>query len=103
MRNFTLILCISFPLFLSAQILEPLDDGMTKEAYMLLVLSTAFEEASNERVLRYSDNDEGVDEKTWKTSDSFGNQLIRIQSKQLRGSCSVSSKNDLFYELKMGA
>ena len=68
-----------------------------------LTASISADGGSDELVLQYSDNGEGVEEEVWKKSDSFGNQLIRIQSEQLRGNYRISSRNGFFYELKMGA
>ncbi|MEQ8473397.1 MAG: sensor histidine kinase [Marinoscillum sp.] len=52
-------------------------------------------------LLSYHDNGPGVDPDVWKRSESFGNQLIRIQSEQLRGDYQVSLDNGFSYELRM--
>ncbi|MEQ8473396.1 MAG: sensor histidine kinase [Marinoscillum sp.] len=51
--------------------------------------------------LSYQDNGPGVDPEVWKRSESFGNQLIRIQSDQLNGQYQVSYTNGFHYLLKM--
>lgn len=53
--------------------------------------------------LSYEDNVTGVTPETWLSSDSFGNQLIQIQSKQLRGEFRVSGTNGFRYDLKIAS
>ncbi|MEQ9307139.1 MAG: sensor histidine kinase [Marinoscillum sp.] len=52
--------------------------------------------------LKYADNGPGVDPEVWKRSASFGNQLIRIQSEQLRGDYGIS-RPGFIYSLKISA
>ncbi len=41
----------------------------------------------------YTDNGQGINETEWQNSSSFGHQLIRLQSEQLRGTYTVSGTN----------
>lgn len=52
-------------------------------------------------LITYKDNGQGIDHENWANSASFGNQLIKIQSEQLRGSYQVSGKNGFHYELEV--
>ncbi|MEQ9402210.1 MAG: sensor histidine kinase [Cyclobacteriaceae bacterium] len=60
-------------------------------------------DTSGEIILKYSDNGEGIDLHAWNTSKSFGNQLIRLQSEQLRGKYRITDKKGFQYELRMSA
>lgn len=60
-------------------------------------------QSAKEVELKYGDNGGAFDPEVWKTSESFGNQLIRIQSEQLRGSYKVHSNNGFYYSLKLSA
>lgn len=51
--------------------------------------------------LHYNDNGQGVDQDIWNRSQSFGNQLIRIQSEQLRGTYNITSINGFNYSLSL--
>ncbi|MEQ9305750.1 MAG: hypothetical protein RJQ14_17685, partial [Marinoscillum sp.] len=53
--------------------------------------------------LKYADNGPGVDPEVWKRSASFGNQLIRIQSEQLRGDYDVKVENGFSYRIILSA
>lgn len=50
--------------------------------------------------LIYTDNGDGVNPITWKESDTFGNQLIQMQSLQLRGTFEVSTEAGFKYVLE---
>jgi len=53
--------------------------------------------------LSYTDNGLGISKEIWMSSPSFGNQLIQMQSRQLRGEYEVSSTNGFMYSLKISA
>jgi two-component sensor histidine kinase len=53
--------------------------------------------------LSYSDNGYGVTPEAWMSSPSFGNQLIQMQSRQLRGEFKVSTAGGFKYELMIAA
>ena len=66
-----------------------------------LAVEIALKQEVSGLTLTYRDNGPGVSEQTWSSSKSFGNQLIRIQSEQLRGEYTVSSVGGFLYELKI--
>ena len=66
-----------------------------------LAVEIALKQEVSGMTLIYRDNGPGVSEQTWNSSKSFGNQLIRIQSEQLRGEYAVSSVSCFLYELKI--
>ncbi len=72
------------------------------ESTNLEILLTLKEENKG-LMLTYSDNGEGISEEAWNNSQSFGNQLIRIQSEQLRGKYAIRNKKGFEYELKISA
>lgn len=51
----------------------------------------------------YQDNGQAFDIVQWESSDSFGNQLIKLQSEQLRGTYNVISNDGFQYFLKLSA
>jgi two-component sensor histidine kinase len=53
--------------------------------------------------LIYKDNGHGVSPMIWKSSVSFGNQLVQLQSKQLKGEYEIRVENGFRYELKITA
>jgi|GEM_PF-4720681 len=55
----------------------------------------------NKLHLIYTDNGRGVAPEVWMSSESFGNQLIRMQSRQLKGDFEVGAANGFKYELKI--
>jgi two-component sensor histidine kinase len=60
-------------------------------------------EHNGKLMLAYADNGHGVSKEDWMASPSFGNQLIQIQSRQLRGEFEISVHNGFRYELKISA
>ncbi|WP_421875429.1 sensor histidine kinase [Marinoscillum sp.] len=57
----------------------------------------------NVLILEYGDNGPGVSADVWERSASFGNQLVRIQSNQLRGTYSIESDAGFRYRLSLPA
>jgi two-component sensor histidine kinase len=49
----------------------------------------------------YRDNGLGVTQEVWKSAESFGNQLIQIQSKQLGGEFGIYSEGGFRYDLNV--
>ena len=54
-------------------------------------------------VLNYKDNGPGVSPEVWERSSSFGNQLVRIQSLQLKGIYNIDGMPGFKYQLRMPA
>ncbi len=73
------------------------------EESVSLVLQLEINQVHGEVELYYRDNGKAFDAEVWKTSDSFGNQLIRLQSEQLRGKYEIVSKGGFRYTLKLSA
>jgi len=59
--------------------------------------------SSNQEELHfyYTDNGPGITKEIWMSSPSFGNQLIQMQSKQLRGTFDIQAKNGFQYDLSV--
>lgn len=49
--------------------------------------------------LSYADNGQGVSHDVWHSHNSFGNQLIQLQSRQLRGEFEIRTHNGFAYDL----
>lgn len=69
-----------------------------KSISLLVTLSIHFSEGKFHMV--YTDNGAGIPTQEWTSADSFGNQLVRIQSQQLRGQYDIASGSGFRYELK---
>ena len=59
--------------------------------------------SDNKFQLIYTDNGKGVNSEVWRESDTFGNQLIQMQSLQLRGAFEVGAESGLRYGLEFFA
>ncbi|MBN8577582.1 MAG: tetratricopeptide repeat protein [Cytophagales bacterium] len=68
---------------------------------VLLHLRLRIESFAMKLNLNYSDNGTGVTRETWMSSNSFGNQLIQLQSRQLRGEFVVSNENGFMFSLQV--
>jgi two-component sensor histidine kinase len=53
--------------------------------------------------LTYTDNGSGVASEVWMSSTSFGNQLIQMQSKQLKGEFEINTIKGFQYDLRISA
>lgn len=51
----------------------------------------------------FMDNGDSFDAALWEKSNSFGNQLIRLQSEQLRGKYEIAFRNGCYYSLTISA
>lgn len=58
------------------------------------------EPSATKLILNYADNGTGVTREAWMSSTSFGNQLIQLQSRQLRGEFAVSNENGFVFSLR---
>jgi two-component sensor histidine kinase len=70
---------------------------------VLLRLRVHLLPSGNKFQLIYTDNGKGVSFKVWSESDTFGNQLIQMQSRQLRGTFEVSAESGFRYTLEFSA
>lgn len=73
------------------------------DASILLALHLTVNIKHGEIGLHYQDNGQVFDVKLWETSESFGNQLIRLQSEQLRGNYEIQSNNGFQFKLTIAA
>ncbi len=67
----------------------------------LLLITISIIGSDDQIILDYRDNGEEMDIRAWESSDSFGNQLIKIQSEQMNGQFKISSKNGFNYQLRL--
>ncbi|MBX2898176.1 MAG: sensor histidine kinase [Cyclobacteriaceae bacterium] len=68
-----------------------------------LEIHLSITESEGKLCLSYADNGQGVSKEAWMASPSFGNQLIQIQGRQLRGEFEITTRNGFQYELKISA
>ncbi len=66
-----------------------------------LCISISIIGSEDQIILDYQDNGEEMDIGAWESSDSFGNQLIKIQTEQMNGQVKISSKNGFNYQLTL--
>ncbi len=66
-----------------------------------LIIQLGMNKLNDDIELEYADNGIDFNPEVWKTSESFGNQLIRIQSDQLRGTFKVDNNMGFNYLLKI--
>ncbi len=69
----------------------------------LLYLSIVIKESDDQILLDYRDNGADVDLAAWENSDSFGNQLIKIQSEQMNGKYQVGNSEGFNFNLRIVA
>lgn len=70
---------------------------------VLLEVRLTLTESNNTIYLSYSDNGRDFSKEVWMASASFGNQLIKLQSQQLKGDYEITSNKGFRYELKISA
>lgn len=66
-----------------------------------LLLSLNIQKKGSILEMEYTDNGATFDPASWEQSTSFGNQLIRLQSEQLRGKFAVKNQDGFQYTLKI--
>ncbi len=70
---------------------------------IILLISISIIKSEDQITLNYIDNGEEMDIEDWKNSDSFGNQLIKIQSEQMNGKYRVSNSSGFSFNLRIVA
>jgi two-component sensor histidine kinase len=68
-----------------------------------LRITLQLEQSNGKLNIAYSDNGEGVSAEQWMASNSFGNQLIQLQSRQLQGDFTVSADHGFNFGLRIPA
>ncbi|MDW3192403.1 MAG: sensor histidine kinase [Cytophagales bacterium] len=71
------------------------------EEHIDLKIGLSITREQEEISIDYRDNGNGFDPETWHTSNSFGHQLIHLQSEQLRGRFEVISRPGFQYSLQV--
>jgi two-component sensor histidine kinase len=68
-----------------------------------LQIGLQLKQTEGQLYITYSDNGVGVSPERWLSTSSFGNQLIQLQSRQLRGEFEIRSEAGFKYDLRIPA